>query len=109
MSFDSLKENDTIIKRSDQLQETKIDENAQSTPTNSYTNLDEKNDGDQATNLHSQKYPKFVFLIILNEFCERFSYYGIRTVMFIFLTSKALFFCFGPLFEQLIRTEKCET
>ena len=31
------------------------------------------------------KYPKIVFLIILNEFCERFSYYGIRTVLFIYL------------------------
>jgi dipeptide/tripeptide permease len=33
------------------------------------------------------KYPKIVFLIILNEFCERFSYYGIRTVLYIFLTN----------------------
>ena len=33
------------------------------------------------------KYPKTVFLIILNEFCERFSYYGFRTVLFIFFTS----------------------
>jgi dipeptide/tripeptide permease len=32
------------------------------------------------------KYPKIVFLIILNEFCERFSYYGIRTVLYIFLS-----------------------
>lgn len=33
------------------------------------------------------KYPKTVFLIILNEFCERFSYYGIRTVLFLYLTN----------------------
>ena len=33
------------------------------------------------------KYPKSVFLIISNEYCERFSYYGIRTVLFIFLTN----------------------
>ncbi len=33
------------------------------------------------------KYPKIVFLIILTEFCERFSYYGIRTVLYIYLTS----------------------
>lgn len=26
-----------------------------------------------------QKYPKTVWLIILNEFCERFSYYGLRS------------------------------
>ena len=33
-----------------------------------------------------KKYPKVVFLIILNEFCERFSYYGLRTVLFLYLT-----------------------
>jgi solute carrier family 15 oligopeptide transporter 1 len=33
-----------------------------------------------------KKYPKIVFLIILNEFCERFSYYGLRTVLFLYLT-----------------------
>jgi hypothetical protein len=39
-------------------------------------------------NDHTQvKYPKHVLLIILNQFCERFSYFGIRTVLFIFLTS----------------------
>jgi hypothetical protein len=81
MSFDNLKENDTILKPHDQVKETNFDENLQRTST-------EKNESDQVKNLQSQKYPKFVFLIILNEFCERFSYYGIRTVMFIFLTSK---------------------
>lgn len=29
-------------------------------------------------------YPKIVFLIILNEFCERFSFYGLKTVLFIY-------------------------
>ncbi len=33
------------------------------------------------------KYPKVVFLIIVNEFCERFSYYGFRTVLYIFFTN----------------------
>ena len=33
-----------------------------------------------------EKFPKHVFLIILNEFCERFSYYGLRTVLIIYLT-----------------------
>jgi dipeptide/tripeptide permease len=32
------------------------------------------------------KYPKIVMLIILNEFCERFSFYGLRTVLYIFLS-----------------------
>lgn len=33
-----------------------------------------------------KKYPKVVFLIVLNEFCERFSYYGLRTILYIYLT-----------------------
>ena len=32
------------------------------------------------------KYPKIVMLIILNEFCESFSFYGLRTVLYIFLS-----------------------
>ena len=35
-------------------------------------------------------YPKIVFLVILNEFCERFSYYGLRTVLFLYLTQFVL-------------------
>jgi dipeptide/tripeptide permease len=42
--------------------------------------------GEGATQ-YSDKYPKKVFLIILNEFCERFSYYGLRTILFIYLTT----------------------
>jgi dipeptide/tripeptide permease len=32
------------------------------------------------------KFPKCVFLIILNEFCERFSYYGLKTILIIYFT-----------------------
>ncbi|EDW82859.2 uncharacterized protein Dwil_GK10225 [Drosophila willistoni] len=32
-------------------------------------------------------YPKSVFFIISNEFCERFNYYGMRTVLVLFLKS----------------------
>ncbi|XP_063241004.1 peptide transporter family 1 isoform X2 [Bacillus rossius redtenbacheri] len=32
------------------------------------------------------KYPRSVFFIISNEFCERFSYYGMRTILVIYLT-----------------------
>lgn len=49
-----------------------------------YSNLAEKQDDEK---LSKNKYPKTVFLIILNEFCERFSYYGIRTVLFLYLTN----------------------
>jgi hypothetical protein len=47
------------------------------------------NDQNESTDKNSGKgkYPKIVFLIILTEFCERFSYYGIRTVLYIYLTS----------------------
>lgn len=39
---------------------------------------------DEPAQQAKKKYPKIVFLIILNEFCERFSYYGLRTVLFLF-------------------------
>ena len=32
------------------------------------------------------RYPKHVLLIVINEFCERFSFYGFRTVLYIFFT-----------------------
>ena len=38
-------------------------------------------DGNKGEN---PKYPKIVFLIIINELCERFSFYGLRTVLFLF-------------------------
>ncbi|XP_065160312.1 peptide transporter family 1-like isoform X2 [Atheta coriaria] len=37
------------------------------------------------------KYPKSVFFIVSNEFCERFSYYGMRTILSIYLTDMLLF------------------
>ncbi|KYM98055.1 Solute carrier family 15 member 1, partial [Cyphomyrmex costatus] len=36
-------------------------------------------------NFQKVKYPKSVFFIISNEFCERFSYYGMRTVLSLYL------------------------
>lgn len=35
----------------------------------------------------SQKYPKSVFFILGNEFCERFSFYGMRAVLILYLTN----------------------
>ncbi|RNA30350.1 solute carrier family 15 member 2-like [Brachionus plicatilis] len=37
-------------------------------------------------NAKKEKYPYVVFLIIVNEFCERFSFYGMRTILFIYFT-----------------------
>lgn len=51
----------------------------------SNSNLPDKYDDDKIS--QKNEYPKTVFLIILNEFCERFSYYGIRTVLFLYLTN----------------------
>ncbi|KAE8750878.1 hypothetical protein FOCC_FOCC002306, partial [Frankliniella occidentalis] len=34
------------------------------------------------------RYPRAVFLVILNEFCERFSFYGLRAVLVLFLKDK---------------------
>lgn len=31
------------------------------------------------------KYPKSVFFIVINEFCERFNYYGMRTVLTLYM------------------------
>ncbi|XP_039253126.2 solute carrier family 15 member 2-like isoform X1 [Styela clava] len=42
-------------------------------------------DVDKKKKNHKAKYPKHVFLIIGNEFCERFSYYGMRTVLVLYV------------------------
>ncbi|XP_026815501.1 peptide transporter family 1-like isoform X2 [Rhopalosiphum maidis] len=39
---------------------------------------------DQNENL---KYPKSIWFIVLNELCERFTYYGMRTVLVLYLTT----------------------
>ncbi|XP_049520580.1 peptide transporter family 1-like isoform X2 [Dermacentor silvarum] len=39
----------------------------------------------------SRPYPKAVFFIIGNEFCERFSYYGMRTILTLFLINVLMF------------------
>ncbi|CAL7933595.1 unnamed protein product [Xylocopa violacea] len=37
------------------------------------------------------KYPKSIFFIVSNEFCERFSFYGMRTVLTLYLRTQLLF------------------
>ncbi|XP_077498138.1 solute carrier family 15 member 2-like isoform X2 [Amblyomma americanum] len=39
----------------------------------------------------TKPYPKAVFFIIGNEFCERFSYYGMRTILTLFLINVLMF------------------
>ncbi|KAK0094394.1 hypothetical protein PV326_011048 [Microctonus aethiopoides] len=63
------------------------------------------------------KYPKSVFFIIVNEFCERFSYYGMRTILALYFKNKlgynddmstviyhtfTMFVYFFPLFGAMI-------
>ncbi|XP_017025219.2 peptide transporter family 1-like [Drosophila kikkawai] len=38
--------------------------------------------------VHKPSYPKSVAFIISNEFCERFNYYGMRTILVLYLTLK---------------------
>lgn len=37
---------------------------------------------------HPTKYPKSVAFFITNEFCDRFTYYGLRTILALYLTTK---------------------
>ncbi|XP_050300932.1 peptide transporter family 1-like isoform X2 [Anthonomus grandis grandis] len=41
---------------------------------------------DKEKQLKKLPYPKSVFFIVSNEFCERFSYYGMRTILILYLT-----------------------
>ena len=41
--------------------------------------------------LQKQPYPKSVWFIVGNEFCERFSYYGMKTVLALYLKQKLHF------------------
>ncbi|KAG0728410.1 Solute carrier family 15 member 1 [Chionoecetes opilio] len=53
---------------------------------------DEKTYGDPEQNTQKKlKYPKSVFFIIGNEFCERFSYYGMKAILILYLSKQLLF------------------
>lgn len=47
---------------------------------------DAKSLKDEETTLEKVPYPKSVIFIVSNEFCERFSYYGMRTILVLYLT-----------------------
>ncbi|KAK5642904.1 hypothetical protein RI129_009071 [Pyrocoelia pectoralis] len=72
------------------------DDNANENPTH------RKNDGDNSsvsslesnhsvTPLKKIPYPKSVFFIVSNEFCERFSFYGMRTILSLYLADILLY------------------
>jgi solute carrier family 15 oligopeptide transporter 1 len=65
----------------------------------------------------SKKYPKVVFFIFTYAFCERFAYYGVRVILYIYLTellginrdtSTAIYHafpmmcCFVPIFGAIL-------
>jgi solute carrier family 15 oligopeptide transporter 1 len=41
---------------------------------------------DAETQQKQYKYPFQIFFIVINEFCERFNYYGMRTILALYLT-----------------------
>lgn len=59
-------------------------ENAE--PDSNSSGLDIIKSNQSESNGKKEKYPYVVFLIIVNEFCERFSFYGMRTILFIYFT-----------------------
>ncbi|XP_015833535.1 peptide transporter family 1 isoform X1 [Tribolium castaneum] len=73
-----------------ELAETSSKSETHDTPENGHaSNGEEKpkiTDGDAGeAQLERIPYPKSVFFIISNEFCERFSYYGMRTILSLYL------------------------
>lgn len=91
MSLESLKETDLVYKEPQKAYDTTIgvansvvsdkpNDDVESVPSS------RSSTSDNNAKPVKEKYPKIVFLIILNEFCERFSYYGLRTILFIYLT-----------------------
>lgn len=86
MSSDSLKETDAVYKVKQKVYSFEVNDLAKA-KIDMIEEARNNNANDESTNVKNKKYPKIVFLIILNEFCERFSYYGLRTILFIYLTT----------------------
>lgn len=60
-------------------------------PADTKKENEENVQADEEDNQTKIPYPKSVFFIISNEFCERFSYYGMRTILVIYLTNILLY------------------
>ncbi|XP_030568858.1 peptide transporter family 1 [Drosophila novamexicana] len=65
---------------------------AESEPKKNGIDTDDSKDFGNVAEAEGQQkklpYPKSVFFIISNEFCERFNYYGMRTVLVLYLSRK---------------------
>ncbi|XP_003693750.1 peptide transporter family 1 isoform X2 [Apis florea] len=46
---------------------------------------------ESATDTKKMKYPKSIFFIVSNEFCERFSFYGMRTILTLYLKNQLMY------------------
>ena len=42
-------------------------------------------DAESLKSVEDEKYPYYIFFILGNEFCERYAYYGMRSILVIFL------------------------
>ena len=45
-------------------------------------------DPEVASTVEDTPYPYYVFFILGNEFCERYAYYGMRSILVIYLVSE---------------------
>ena len=59
--------------------------------------MGEKNDKNNDKDIESlksveeEKYPYYIFFILGNEFCERYAYYGMRSILVIFLVKHYIY------------------
>jgi solute carrier family 15 (oligopeptide transporter), member 1 len=51
------------------------------------SNETSNNETDNEPLIIQQKFPKRIFLIVITEFCERYTYLGLRAILFIYLTT----------------------
>lgn len=77
-TFTSQKKEEEVVK---QLEQQQINIPAKNDQSNLNKNLTPKPEASET----NRPYPKKVLFIIANEFCERFSYYGLRTVLVLYL------------------------
>ncbi|XP_045463316.1 peptide transporter family 1-like isoform X2 [Harmonia axyridis] len=58
---------------------------------NNYKELSEAGDVENSSAAPKTKYPYSVFFIVSNEFCERFCFYGMRSILTLYLVNILLF------------------
>ncbi|CAK8674323.1 unnamed protein product [Clavelina lepadiformis] len=75
-------------------------------PKSNISDADDATDGSKASRKEKSRFPFCIFFILGNEFCERYSFYGMRTILVLYLkyyllwdatTSTAVFHSFNVL------------